>query len=90
MYRPRDWPPDRAVIDGFGQRPIKDITHLLTAVGFSSPPSWIKPYRVLSNGEQFRCDLARALAGENDKCRMMNDELTAEKETAESGVSIHI
>ena len=31
-------------------------------MGFSSPPSWVKPYHVLSNGEQFRCDLARALA----------------------------
>ena len=31
-------------------------------MGFSSPPSWLKPYAVLSNGEQFRCDLAWALA----------------------------
>ena len=54
---------DRAVVDGLGERPIKEITRLFTAVGFSSPPSWIKPYHVLSNGEQFRCDLARALAG---------------------------
>ena len=61
VYRPREWPPDRAVIDGLGQRPIKEITRLFTAVGFSSPPSWVKPYSVLSNGEQFRCDLARAL-----------------------------
>ena len=50
---------DRAVIDGLGERPIKEITGLFTAVGFSSPPSWVKPYHVLSNGEQFRCDLAR-------------------------------
>ena len=50
------------MVDGLGQRPIKEITRLFTAVGFSSPPSWIKPYSVLSNGEQFRCDLARALA----------------------------
>jgi hypothetical protein len=41
---------------------IHDITGLLTAVGFSSPPSWVKPYHVLSGGERFRCDLARALA----------------------------
>jgi GNAT superfamily N-acetyltransferase len=34
---------------------------MLTAVGFSSPPAWVKPYAVLSNGEKFRCDLARAL-----------------------------
>jgi hypothetical protein len=64
VYRPSEWPADRAVVDGLGQRPIKEITRLFTAVGFSSPPSWIKPYQVLSNGEQFRCDLARALAGE--------------------------
>ncbi|MBN2580896.1 MAG: hypothetical protein JXB10_18060 [Pirellulales bacterium] len=61
LYRPSDWAADRAVVDGLGDRPIKEITGLFTAVGFSSPPSWIKPYRVLSNGEQFRCDLARAL-----------------------------
>jgi len=52
---------DKAVIDNFGDISIKDITKMLTVVGFSSPPSWIKPYSVLSNGEQFRCDLARAL-----------------------------
>ncbi len=58
----RPWPTDHAVIDGFGDLPMKTITGLLTAVGFSSPPSWIKPYHVLSGGERFRCDLARALA----------------------------
>ena len=62
VYCPKQWPQDRAVIDGLGELPIKEITGLFTAVGFSSPPSWVKPYQVLSNGEQFRCDLARALA----------------------------
>jgi GNAT superfamily N-acetyltransferase len=57
-----EWPTDRAVVDGFGDLPIKHITSLLTAVGLGSPPAWIKPYGVLSNGEQFRCDLARRLA----------------------------
>ncbi len=56
-----DWPINRAVVDAFGDLPIKQITYTLTAVGFSSPPSWIKPYAVLSGGEKFRCDLARAL-----------------------------
>jgi len=64
LYRQQEWPRDRAVIDGLGERPIKQITGLFTAVGFSSPPSWIKPYHVLSGGERFRCDLARALSGE--------------------------
>jgi len=55
------WPPERAVIDCFGEHPIGIITQMLAAVGFSSPPAWLKPYRVLSRGEQFRCELARAL-----------------------------
>ncbi len=62
LYRHEPWPRDRAVIDGLDERPTKQITGLFTAVGFSSPPSWVKPYHVLSGGEQFRCDLARALA----------------------------
>jgi GNAT superfamily N-acetyltransferase len=56
------WPNDRAVVDCFGDLPAKQVTGLLTAVGFSSPPAWIRPYHVLSGGERFRCDLARALA----------------------------
>lgn len=62
LYQAGDWPQDQAVVDCFGPLPIKRITGLLTSVGFSSPPSWIKPYQVLSGGERFRCDLARALA----------------------------
>lgn len=41
---------------------IKDIVGLLSSVGFSSPPSWVRPFHVLSNGEQFRVTLARMLA----------------------------
>ena len=62
LYTGSNWPADRAVIDGFGELPVRKATELLTAVGLSSPPSWIKPYHVLSNGERFRCDLAKSLA----------------------------
>lgn len=61
LYAGSDWPNDRAVVDCFEGDSIKPITSMLTSVGFSSPPSWLKPYHVLSNGEKFRCDLARAL-----------------------------
>jgi len=61
LYRPADWLRDRAVIDCLSG-PTRDVVRLLTAVGFSSPPAWIRPYHTLSTGEQFRCDLARALA----------------------------
>tara|TARA_B100000963_G_scaffold273400_1_gene241587 strand:- start:3053 stop:4150 length:1098 start_codon:yes stop_codon:yes gene_type:complete len=38
-----------------------DITNSLSHVGFSSPPSWLLPYSALSNGQKFRCELARCL-----------------------------
>lgn len=57
-----EWPPEKSVVDGFpGDLGIKDITAALSSVGFSSPPSWLRPFRCLSNGEQFRATLARAL-----------------------------
>lgn len=58
-----DWPRDRAMIDGFGDVPMKRLARVLTAVGLGSPPVWLRPYHVLSNGEQFRCQLARAVIG---------------------------
>jgi hypothetical protein len=62
LYAGAAWPDSRAVVDSFGDLSIRQVLDLFTAVGFSSPPSWLKPYHVLSNGERFRCDLARALA----------------------------
>lgn len=57
-----DWPADKAIVDAFAEGvSIREITTMLSAVGFSSPPDWIKPYGVLSNGQKFRADLARAL-----------------------------
>ncbi len=55
-------PTDRAVVDCFDDISVRHVVDLFAAVGFGSPPSWVKPYHVLSNGERFRCDLARALA----------------------------
>ncbi|MCA9268652.1 MAG: hypothetical protein KDA41_09285 [Planctomycetales bacterium] len=66
FYAPRAWQRDAAIVDGFGELPIETITRTLTAVGFGSPPSWLKPFHVLSTGEQFRCELARALLDAGD------------------------
>lgn len=45
---------------------VSDICKTFNCVGFSSVPSWLKPYSVLSNGEKMRCDLARAILSDND------------------------
>ena len=45
---------------------VEDITKAFNSVGFSSPPSWLKSYSVLSNGEKMRVDLARAILDEQN------------------------
>ncbi|MCG8451382.1 MAG: GNAT family N-acetyltransferase [Pirellulales bacterium] len=62
LYDEADWPHDKAVVDCFEALPVRQVVELFVAVGFSSPPSWVKPYHVLSCGQRFRCDLARALS----------------------------
>jgi ABC-type transport system involved in cytochrome c biogenesis ATPase subunit/GNAT superfamily N-acetyltransferase len=58
-----DWPNDRAILDAFpAGMSIRDITALLSSVGFSSPPAWLRPFAVLSTGQRFRAELARLLA----------------------------
>lgn len=54
---------------------VEEITKIFSSVGFSSPPSWLKPYSVLSNGEKMRCDLARCILGENKQ--ILFDEFTS-------------
>jgi len=57
------WSSDRTIIDDFpAAMSVKEIIALLSSVGFSSPPSWLRPFAVLSTGQRFRVHVARALA----------------------------
>ena len=56
-----------AVVDLFPPAmDVREITSLLSSVGFSSPPAWLRPYEALSTGEQFRARIAIALAERPD------------------------
>ncbi len=51
-----------SVVDDFAATLKMDrIAEVCSAVGFNTIPAWMRPYAVLSNGEQFRVDLARRL-----------------------------
>ena len=53
---------NRAIVENFPQgKSNKEITQALSSVGFSSPPAWLLPFKALSNGQQFRCEIARLL-----------------------------
>ena len=66
----------KSVIDDMPKdKSIKEIERVFTSVGFASPPSWLKPYDVLSNGEKMRVDLARNIL--DNKELIVFDEFTS-------------
>ena len=78
VSREEAWPDDRSLLDAFPpELSIKDVVELLSSVGFSSPPAWLRPYRVLSTGQQFRVNLARLLASAKPGQPCVIDEFTS-------------
>lgn len=53
------WLPNKSIASHFNG-PV-DANERLSAAGLMSVPEWVKPYYVLSNGQQFRANLARSL-----------------------------
>jgi len=64
------WNNDEAVCSHF--KDYKDCTDRLQAVGFNSVPQWLLPYNILSQGQQYRVNLARAI-----KSNTVRDEFTS-------------
>ena len=59
---PFRWTSTQAVIDDFPcEASMQDIGSVCQAVGFNTIPAWMRPFAVLSNGEQFRATIARAM-----------------------------
>lgn len=70
------WPDDAPIIDAISPGgSFDDATNALAAVGLGSVPSWLRPFRVLSNGEKFRAGLARVIC--DAPARVVIDEWTS-------------
>lgn len=83
------WSSDKALLDDFPNcLGIKETVGLLTAVGLGSPPTWVRPYRTLSNGEAFRASVARALAEASNEIVVI-DEFTSVVDRQVAKVASH-
>lgn len=58
-----------------GAENMNIVTGALSAVGLGDVPAWLRPFKVLSNGEQFRAGLARLICEAPDK--VVVDEFTS-------------
>ncbi len=65
LYEPT-WPTHAPLIDAIAAHECEGgfdaATAALASVGLGSVPTWLRPFHVLSNGEQFRAKLARLAA----------------------------
>jgi len=78
---------EKTLISNFDFMPPEDATQLLAAVGLASVPAWVRQYRLLSNGEQYRANLAMSLARHKDEDKILVvDEYTSvvDRNTAKS------
>ena len=54
---------------------FNSVTGALANVGLGDVPSWLRPFKALSNGQQFRAGLARLICDAPDECVV--DEFTS-------------
>jgi ABC-type lipoprotein export system ATPase subunit/GNAT superfamily N-acetyltransferase len=86
LFNGFEWDNTKTVIDNFDVKfTPKQITEILSKVGFSSPPDWLKPFNVLSNGQKMRVELARLILENNEP--VIYDEFTSvvDREVAKVG-----
>ena len=67
----------KPLISNFDWLEPKDATLLLTNMGLSSVPTWLRPFHLLSNGEQYRAELAYKVGKAKDNEVVLVDEYTS-------------
>lgn len=68
---------EKPLISNFDWLEPKDATLLLTSMGLSSVPTWLRPFHLLSNGEQYRAELAYKVGKAKNNEVILVDEYTS-------------
>lgn len=76
LHQGFEWEPGQPIIEqiGVGQD-FNAVTGALASVGLGSVPSWLRPFHVLSMGEQFRAEMARIVIDQPEE--IIIDEFTS-------------
>ena len=77
-----------SVFDDFPNRfTVEQISQVCQAVGFNTIPAWLRPHKVLSNGEKFRVEVARRLL--DNKGLVVMDEFTSVVDRQVAKIAAH-
>lgn len=68
---------DKALISNFDWLEPDEATMLLSSIGLSSVPTWLRPFHTLSNGEQYRAELAYKIGKAKEGEIVLIDEYTS-------------
>jgi ABC-type lipoprotein export system ATPase subunit len=67
----------KSLISNFDWLEPKEATYLLSSMGLSSVPTWLRPFYTLSNGEQYRASLAYVVGKAKENEVILIDEYTS-------------
>lgn len=67
----------KSLISNFDFLEPNEAARLLSSMGLSTVPSWLRPYHTLSNGEQYRAKLAHLVGSSEDGDTILVDEFTS-------------
>jgi len=68
---------NKPLISNFDWLEPKEATFLLSAMGLASVPTWLRPFSLLSNGEQYRASLAYKVGKASENEVILIDEFTS-------------
>lgn len=68
---------EKPLISNFDWLEPKEATLVLTSMGLSSVPTWLRPFHTLSNGEQYRATLAYLVSSAKEDEVILIDEYTS-------------
>jgi ABC-type lipoprotein export system ATPase subunit/GNAT superfamily N-acetyltransferase len=68
---------EKPLISNFYWLNPEEATFLLSAMGLASVPTWLRPFRLLSNGEQYRASLAYKIGKAKQNEVVLIDEYTS-------------
>lgn len=70
------WPDDQPIVEAISPwLDFNAVTGALANVGLGDVPAWLRPFKALSNGQQFRAGLARLISDPQDE--VIVDEFTS-------------